>query len=230
MAGGLGTRLYPLTMNRAKALLEYKGKALITYLLDKVPQHIDILISVNTKFEADFRRWQQSIDRYVEICFEEASTDKQKKGAVSSLNFWISHKGITEDLIVIAGDNYFEFDLSHFIAAYNGYNPLVAVYDIGDTSKASEFGIVRLDGYKIVELKEKPAIANSSLVATACYILPPRIFPRLTQYCSTGRQDNLGGFISYLVATDKVYAYVFTELWFDIGTNVFLNKRKPNVR
>ena len=218
MAGGLGTRLYPLTINRVKALLKYKGKPLLTYLVDKVPQYIDILISINKTFEADFQWWQHGIDRHVEICCEEASTDEQKKGAVSSLNFWIGHKGIDEDLLVIAGDNYFEFDLSNFITTYNGYNTLVAIHDIGDRSKAKQFGVVRLDDYKIVEFKEKPAITSSSLIATACYILPPRIFPRLAQYCSIGRRDNLGNFISYLVHTDEVYAYAFTELWFDIGS------------
>ena len=62
------------------------------------------------------------------------------------------------DLMLDIGDNYFEFDLSKFIAAYNGKNSLVAVYDIGDPQKASQFGVVRLAGYKIAELKEKPAM------------------------------------------------------------------------
>ncbi len=67
MAGGLGTRLYPLTINRVKALLKYKDKPLLTYLVDKVPQYIDILISINTRFEADVQWWQHGIDRHVEI-------------------------------------------------------------------------------------------------------------------------------------------------------------------
>jgi glucose-1-phosphate thymidylyltransferase len=162
----------------------------------------------------------------VEICLEEATTDEQKKGAISSLNFWIDRKGIAEDLLVIAGDNYFEFDLSRFIAAYNGYNTLVATYDIGDRSKATKFGVVCLDDCKIVEFEEKPAITNSSLIATACYILPPRIFPSLVQYCSAGKRDNLGSFVSYLVATDEVHAYVFTELWFDIGSEGYSQQQE----
>ena len=139
-------------------------------------------------------------------------------GAVGSLNFWINHKNIAEDLLVIAGDNYFEFDLSKFVTAYNGKNSLVAIYDIGDPQKASQFGVVRLDGYRIAELKEKPTKPRSSLIATACYFFPPRIFPLLSQYCSEGKRDNLGDFISYLIDTDEVRGYLFTELWFDIGS------------
>jgi len=218
LAGGFGTRLYPLRINRPKALLEYKGKPLLSHIVDRIPQDIHILLSINKKFEADFNRWRKTIDKPVEICIEDAWTEEQKKGAVSSLNFWINHKNIAQDLLVIAGDNYFEFDLSKFIAAHNGKNSLVAVYDIGDPRKASQFGVVRLDGYKIAELKEKPTKPRSSLIATACYFFPLRIFPLLSRYCSEGKRDNLGDFISYLIDIDEVHGYPFTELWFDIGS------------
>jgi len=219
LAGGFGTRLYPLTINKPKALLEYKGKPLLNHLVSKIPQNMDILISTNKKFEADLRQWQRSAGRDIELCVEETWSEEQKKGAVASLNFWIDSTGIKEDLLVIAGDNYFGFDLSRFIAAYNGNNTLVAVHDIGDRSQASQFGVVQLDGYRIVELEEKPANPKSSLIATACYILPPRVFPLLRRYCSGGRRDNLGSFISHLIAVDEVHGYLFTEPWFDIGSN-----------
>jgi len=218
MAGGFGVRLYPLTINKAKALLGYKGKPLITYLVNKVPPGMDILVSINIKFETDFHQWQKTLDRYIELCVEETQTEEQKKGAVSSLNFWIESKGIAEDLLVIAGDNYFGFDLTQFIAAYDGNNTLVAIHDIGDKRQASQFGVVRLDGCRIAEFEEKPANPVSSLIATACYILPPRVFPLLRQYCSEGRRDNLGSFISHLVEVDEVFGYPFAERWFDIGT------------
>jgi len=217
-AGGFGTRLYPLTLNKAKALLEYRGKPLLTHIVDKVPQAIDILVSCNKKFEVDFHRWQKTIDRQVEIFVEDVLTEEQRRGAVGSLNYWVSLKNITEDLMVIAGDNYFEFKLTKFIASYNGKNALVAIYDIGDKSKASQFGVVSLEGRKIVKFEEKPAKPESSLIATACYIFPPRIFPLLSSYCSEGKRDNLGSFIAYLIDKDEVYAYPFTELWLDIGT------------
>lgn len=220
LAGGFGTRLYPLTVNKAKALFDYQGKPLLSHLVEMVPRDMDVLVSINKKFEADFQGWQQGIDRQVELCLEEAHNNEQKKGAVSALNLWVKHKGINEDLLVIAGDNYFGFDLSHFISSFNGKNTLVAVHDIGDRERASHFGVVRLNGNRIVNIEEKPAAPSASLISTACYILPPRVFSYLNQYCSEGRRDNLGDFISYLVANDKVYAYIFKEKWFDIGTEV----------
>jgi len=218
LAGGFATRLYPLTASRAKALLEYKGKPIINHIVDKIPPNMDIMVSINKKFESDFSRWQQGLDREVEILVEEALSEHQKLGAVSSLSYWIESRSIVEDLLAIAGDNYFEFNMAQFIAAYNGKNALVAVYDIGDKDKASQFGVVQLEGHRIAEFQEKPAIPESSLVATACYIFPRRIFPLLHRYCQEGKRDNLGSFISYLIDQDEVHAYTFTELWLDIGS------------
>jgi glucose-1-phosphate thymidylyltransferase len=226
LAGGFGTRLYPLITNKSKALLEYKGKPLLSHLVDKVPRNIEILVSTNLKFEADFRRWRQGMDREIDLCVEAIWSDKQKKGAVGSLNFWITTKHISEDLLVIAGDNYFEFDLSQFIAAYDGKNTLVAVHDIGDKSRAGQFGVARLDGNRLAGLEEKPAKPASSLVATACYIFPPRVFPLLQHYCSSVKRDNLGSFISHLIEVNQVQGYLFTEPWFDIGSNYSSSKKK----
>lgn len=217
MAAGFGTRLYPLTLEKAKALLEYKGKPLINYVIEKIPQDIDILVNVNLKFEADFRKWQKTINRKVTLCIEPVSTEQEALGAVGSIDYWVKEKKIMEDLLVLASDNYFEFDLRQFIKSYNGRNPLVAVYDMGDKSKVRQFGVVRLESNRIVELVEKPKKPRSSLVAIACYIFPQRIFPLLFQCCVEGR-DNLGSFISYLVEIDEVQAFTFSEAWYDIGS------------
>jgi len=218
LAGGFGTRMYPLTTNRAKALFDYQGRPLLSHLVDRIPRDMDILVSTNKKFETDFENWRQTTDRQIELCLEEAHKNEHKKGAIGALNHWIKQQGIGEDLLVLAGDNYFGFDLARFIAAYNAENTLVAVYDIGDRQKARHFGVVSLNGYRILDIKEKPADAASSLIATACYTLPPRIFSHLDRYCSEKRRDNLGNFISYLVKNDEVHAFTFTDKWFDIGT------------
>ncbi|MFC1911873.1 nucleotidyltransferase family protein [Chloroflexota bacterium] len=218
LASGFGTRLYPLTISKAKGLLEYRGKALITHLVEKIPRDIDILVNTNKKFEADFRSWQDTISRKVTLCVEPVFSEEQKFGAIGSLDYWIKNKNIADDLLVMASDNYFEFDLGRFIAGYNGKNALVAVYHLEDKSKASQFGVVQLEGQRITAFEEKPAEPKGSLIATACYLLPQRLFPLISQFCAEGKKDNLGSFIAYLMDKDEVYAHAFGELWFDAGS------------
>jgi glucose-1-phosphate thymidylyltransferase len=217
LASGFGTRLYPLTMNRAKALLPYKGKPMINHIVDRIPPGTEILVNVNMKFEQDFREWAGSQDRPVTICVENVRSDDEKMGAIGSLNYWIKQKNITEDLLLFGCDNYFEFDLSLFIGAYDGRHVLVAIYDVGHPSKATQYGVVRIEGNRIIELEEKPSVPKTSLVSTACWIVPPRVFPIISAFCDAACTDNLGFFIAHLVGIDTVCAYPFEDLWIDIG-------------
>jgi len=216
LASGFGTRLYPLTRDTAKALIQYKGKPLLTHIVERIPRNIDILLVTNRKFESDFLRWQQNMDRRVAIAVEDVWTEKEKKGALGSLTFGIEQESIKEDLLVLASDDYFEFDLSRFIAAYSGDNALVAVHDIGDKKRARQFGVVEVEKGRIVRCEEKPAHPKTSLIGIACYLLPPRLFPVLSRYHHEHPEvDQLGRFITYLVESDTVDAYIFTELWQD---------------
>jgi glucose-1-phosphate thymidylyltransferase len=220
LSSGFGTRLYPLTLTVAKGLLEYRGRPLIDYVIDKIPRDVDILVNVNKKFEDDFRRWREGVPRDIKICAEPVYNEEQSLGAIGSLIYWIKNENITEDLLVIASDNYFEFKLTDFLARYNGRDMLLAVREIGDVNLAKKYGVVETDGDRIVHFEEKPAEPKSSLVATVCYVYPSRIFPVLFDYAGAGRRDNIGSFVTYLIdeAKEPAYAFPFTERWLDIGS------------
>ena len=226
LAGGFATRLHPIVVNKAKALLEFNGKPVVTHIINRIPSDIDIMVTTNKKFELDFYDWQKNLGRKVEVCVEEALEDRQKKGAVGAVDFWIKSKNISEDLLVIAADNYFELDITDLISKFNGNNAILAVYDIGDKDKACEMGrecqigMVILEGNKIIRFDEKPSEPTSSIVATGIYVLPSRIFSVLSDYCSSGKRDNMGNFIHYLLEREDVNAYIFTEFWMDIGYEI----------
>ena len=226
LAGGFATRLYPLTIDKAKALLEIKGKPVINHIIDRVPNNIEVLVSTNKKFETDFKEWQKTLRRPVEILIEEALTDDRKLGAVGAIDYWIKRKDIKEDIVVIAADNYLEFDLTDLMAKFDGKNVMIAVHDVGDKDKACDIGkkcqlgLVILDGTKVIRLDEKPPEPTSSIIATGIYVLPQRIFPLLAQYCRQKKRDNLGEFINFLLSKEEVFAYPFTEVWADIGDEI----------
>ena len=217
LASGFGTRLYPVTKKTAKGLLPYKGKPVIDYIVESIPGGIEINVASNRKFEAQYRKWQGEINRDVRLFVEPVENEEQSLGAVGSLEYWVRQNAIDDDLLVIAGDNYFEMDMTHFISRFDGEHTLVAVYDIGDRRDACQFGVVQLDEDKITSLAEKPREPQSSLVATACYLFPAGVLAALNDYCKQGRKDNLGNFIAHLIGCGSVQAYVFNGAWFDIG-------------
>ena len=159
-----------------------------------------------------------SVTRKLELVVEDVWNEKQSLGAIGSLIHAVREMSIDDDIIVLAGDNYFEFSIPEFCSTCNGENALIAVYDIGNKEDATQFGVLSVDGLKVTDFEEKPPHPKSSLVATGCYVLPARIFPLLEQYCASGRRDNLGEFIKYLVDEDEVHAWPFTDRWLDIGS------------
>src|SRR5947208_3455211 len=141
LAAGYATRLYPLTLNKAKPLLEVGGKPMIEWLLDNlgsVPQLGTTYIVTNAKFAADFQDWaneyqKRNPDTKIKIINDGSTSDDDKLGAIGDINLvLIREKLSTDDLLVIAGDNLFEQPLSDFINAAKSSAATVAVHDLGD--------------------------------------------------------------------------------------------------
>lgn len=220
LAGGFATRLWPLSERRAKPLLPIAGKEIVSHLVEKLPKDIEIIISTNEQFEKPFKDWKRAKfpKRNIKILVEPVATEGEKKGAIGGISYAISECKIDDDLVVLAGDNLFTFDLAHFVSEYKG-NALVAVYDIESREKAKKFGVVHIQNNKIVEFEEKPQKPKSSIVSTLCYILPKESLPYLKEFAKKGK-DNAGDFIAYLVKNSPfdVEPYIFSGSWFDVGS------------
>ena len=223
LAGGYGKRLRPLTNYQAKPLLEVAGRPIIEYIMDRLPKDVVPLISVNERYEASFLRWQKERGYSFKLIVEETTKEEEKLGSVGGLAYLLEKEKIKENIMVIAGDNLFDFDLGAFMNSYSG-NALIATYDIGDKNKIrGKYGnIVINDRNQIVDFLEKPEEPLSTLASTGCYIFPEDTSSLLDEFM-TGRskkeRDAMGNFCIWLVKEKKltVGTFSFSGLWFDIG-------------
>ncbi len=229
LAAGYGTRLNELTKDKSKCLLKINEKPVIERIIDKLNFH-DIWILTNNKFYDDFQRWFNSlfisrpINSDIRLISDETETIEKRLGAVGDMHFFTGLRTLynpkEEDLLVIGGDNLFEFDIEDFIK-YSKDKTCVALYNIKNLEKAKRFGVVEIDDKKkILNFEEKPNNPKSTLVSTACYKFKSEdITYYLNRYIKqNNHKDNLGNFIKYLSEIKSVYGYVFKEKWFDIGT------------
>jgi len=218
LAGGFATRLWPLTENKAKPLLHLKDRPIISHIVDGLPEDMEIIISTNAVFENEFKKWAEDYaGRPIKIFVEDSFDDEFKKGALGATAMVIGHEKLDEDLLLIAGDNYFGFKMKDFINSYQD-NPILAAYDIRDLNLAKRFGVVVARDGQVVEFQEKPQEPKSTLVSTGCYIFPKENLDDIVEYAKE-KNDDLGGIFEYLLKKGApVNVFSFQEKWFDVGS------------
>src|SRR5207237_1119368 len=147
LAAGYATRLYPLTLNKAKPLLEVGAKPIIEWLFDNlepVSNLRTVFVVTNDKFAGDFQNWanayqdrsasaKTTADRQprmqIKIINDGSKSDDDKLGAIGDINLVLTRENLTnDDLLVLAGDNLFEQPLTEFVNAAKHSQATVAVH------------------------------------------------------------------------------------------------------
>ena len=234
LAAGYGTRLYPLTQSMPKPLLDVNGKPMVEYIFKKMKAIADIenyYMVVNEKFHKKFEEWGKGYDSKNPIMFINNGTtdDSNKLGAVRDIDLVIRESNIKDDLLIVAGDNLFDFDLQGFYNFYKQKNSFcVGLFRINDTSLICKYSNVKLDNDKrITDFVEKPPKALSDLVAICLYIFPKKGLYLVKKYLEEGNNpDAPGYFMQWLAKKEKVYGYEFAGKWLDIGDINSYNKAK----
>jgi len=223
LAGGFATRLWPITKDRPKMFLPLAEETVIDRILSdlEADDRIDrVFVSTNREFATDFRAYLNS-SRFEKprVSVEETSYEGEKFGVVGALAQLIDREAVTDDLLVVAGDNYIGFDLAEFVDAFESRDvPTLAAYDVGSLDRASSYGIVTLDGDRVVDFQEKPDEPASTLVSIACYAFPADAVGLFEEYLTAGNNpDEPGWFIQWLHERLPTYAFAFDDPWFDIG-------------
>jgi glucose-1-phosphate thymidylyltransferase len=224
LAAGYATRLRPLTDTWAKELLPVGGRPILDRIIEAVTgvEAVDeVHVVTNTHKLPAFTRWAEGRD--VTVHDDGTTSNDDRLGAIGDMQFVIDHAQIDDDLLVIAGDNLFDFSLVEFVAFWQSKGPssAVAVRDVGSLELASHYGIVALanDG-RVVDFEEKPADPPSTLAATATYIFH-REHARLIKPYLAGEHgaDQPGRFVGWLQRHEPVYGWVFDSTWYDIGSH-----------
>jgi glucose-1-phosphate thymidylyltransferase len=227
LAAGYATRLYPLTKDRPKPLLEVGGRPILDWIADKVDEVADIdelHVVTNARFAEQLTAWAAGRDgRLAPAVHDDGTTSNDDRlGAIGDIAFVVERAGLVgDDMLVVAGDNLFEFSLADYVRWWRGHpdGSAIAVRDCGDLELAKQYGVVGLDDdERVVSLVEKPQQPEHTLVAIATYLYNRDHVPLLDDYLSGGNSpDAPGNFIAWLYRRRPVYGYRLSGTWFDIG-------------
>jgi glucose-1-phosphate thymidylyltransferase len=235
LAAGYATRLYPLTLDKAKPLLVVGGKPIIEWVVDNlagIPDLETIYVVTNDKFADDFEAWSERYqNRHPQFKFkiinDGSTSDEDKLGAIGDINLVVTRENLTQgSLLIIAGDNLFTESLANFADSARGTDATVAVYDVGDLEAIKKYGNITVDAEGIItRFEEKPKKPQGTLAAIALYHYSPAVLSLLTTYLAAGNNpDQPGRFVQWLYTRKPVKTFQIKGKWLDIGSKETLEK------
>lgn len=217
LAGGTGSRLYPLTKVTNKHLLPVGRKPMIYHPIGKLTEvGIDeILIVTGVEHMGDIVNLLGSGREFK--CRFTYKVQDQAGGIAQALGLAESFVG-DDKMAVILGDNIFEDKLKPFVDKFvtQKKGAKILVKEISDPRR---FGVVEVKNGKVVSIEEKPKKPKSNFVVTGIYFFDSEVFKTIRQLKPSGRGE--------LEITDVNLAYlkrgtltfdILSGWWSDAGT------------
>ena len=226
LAAGYATRLRPLTEHTAKPLLPIAGRPMIDHIGDKLAELPDVdhvHVVTNRRFAPAFTAWAATRSGLPVTVHDDGTTSNEdRRGAIGDIQFTIERADLAgEDLMIIAGDNLFDFSLVDYAAFWRGKGDgsAIALYRCPDPELVKQYSIVELDETERVRsFIEKPANPSTDLVAIATYLYRRDHVALISTYLAEGNSpDQPGNLVAWLVPRVPVYGYRFAGDWLDIG-------------
>ncbi len=235
LAAGYATRLYPLTLTKAKPLLEVAGKPMIEWVLDNlapIPGIETVYVVTNAKFAQDFQDWADGYAKSqpevkFKIVNDGSRSDADKLGAIGDIRLVITQEELAgQPLVVVAGDNLFSEPLADFAAAAEGSAATLATYDVGDLEAMKKYSAIKTDAQGVItHFEEKPEKPETTLTGIALYYFAPETLELFTTYIAAGNNpDQPGRFIQWLYTRRPVKTYQIKGVWYDIGSKETLEE------
>ena len=222
LAAGYATRMYPLTLNYPKPLLEVGGKKIIDWLiedLEKSGVERTVVVS-NHKFISQFQAWADGRENI--IVLDDGSEDNDHRlGAVKDIEFAIEKANIDDDIVVLAGDNVLNFSLSSFIEyGRKRKTSCIMRHEEKDENKLRKTGVIEINEDELVlNMEEKPKEPKSNWAVPPFYYYTKEDKDLIKEGIASGcGTDAPGSFVSWLVKTRPVHAYRMIGERFDVGS------------
>lgn len=223
LAAGYATRLYPLTENYPKPLLEVGDKTILDWLIDDIDgsKLVDEYVVIsNHKYAHHFEEWAKNKTVKITVVDDGTSTNETRLGAVKDIQYAIDELHIADDMLVIAGDNVLDFSLSKFIEyAKTKQSSCIMRYYEADEKKLLKCGIVTIDeNDKIINMTEKSPNPATHWCTPPFYYYTKEDARKVKEGIEAGcGVDAPGSYIAWLCKQTLVYAMEMPGKRYDIG-------------
>ncbi|MEX0779918.1 MAG: sugar phosphate nucleotidyltransferase [Balneolales bacterium] len=232
LAGGTGSRLYPLTKVTNKHLLPIGNKPMIYYPIEKMlDAGIDeILIVTGTEHMGDVVNLLGSGRKFG--CRFTYKVQDEAGGIAQALGLAENFIG-NDSMLVILGDNIFSFSLKGAVESYAG-GAKILIKKVADPKR---YGVAVIQGDKITGIEEKPENPKSDYCVTGIYMFDNEVFNHIRKLKPSGRGELEITDVNNFYIREKLMKYAVLDGWWtDAGTpesyktaNELVHKKGSNI-
>ncbi len=218
LAGGSGTRLYPLTRITNKHLLAVYNKPMIYYPIETLVEAgiNDIMIVTGGEMAGDFLRL---LGNGSEFGLKHLNyTYQEGEGGIADALRLTEHFAEGKKIVVILGDNIIEKSIKRYVDKFRRQKDGARIL-IKDVPDPERFGTVELKGDRIVGVEEKPKRPKSNYVVTGIYMYDNRVYDIIKTLKPSARGElEITDVNNDYIRRGKMSYDILDGWWTDAGT------------
>ena len=220
LAGGLATRLRPLTWITNKHLLPVYNKPMIYFPLEAMKRAgiKEILVTSSPDHAGDFANLLRAGEEFgLKLYY---AVQKNPKGGISDAVLLAEEFCQNEKLLVLLGDNIFGYDLSDAVKDFDKKEKGAIVFGIEMPTESRQYGVIEIDkSGKVISIEEKPEHPKSKIAQTGIYMYDQRVFDFIKGLTPSQRGELEVTDLNNFYVNEGTMECKIIDWWIDAGTS-----------
>ena len=220
LAGGLATRLRPLTLVTNKHLLTVYNKPMIYYPLEAIAKTEikEVLVTSSSDHAGHFTNLLGAGEEFgMKIYY---GVQKQPKGGIADAILLAEEFGRGEKTLVVLGDNIFNHDLKKRVRDFEKKDKGAVVFGVQMNTESRQYGVIEVDGQgKVLSIEEKPEHPKSNIAQTGIYMYDERVFDFIKKQKPSARGELEVTDLNNFYLREKTLECEIIDWWIDAGTS-----------
>ncbi|HSX09090.1 MAG TPA: sugar phosphate nucleotidyltransferase [Candidatus Saccharimonadales bacterium] len=220
LAGGLATRLRPLTLVTNKHLLPVYNKPMIYYPLEVMAKAgiKEVLITTSPDHAGDFASLLKSGKELFDLNLY-YGVQENPKGIADAIQL-AKDFAKDEKILVLLGDGIFNLDLRPIVEEFDKEERGARVFGMHMATESKQYGVIEMaeDG-KVISIEEKPENPKSDIAQTGIYMYDSEVFHHISTLKPSGRGELEVTDLNNIYLHEGTLRCHLLEWWIDAGTS-----------
>jgi len=220
LAGGLATRLRPLTSVTNKHLLPIYNKPMIYYPIEAMARAgiKEVLLTSSPDHAGHFENLLGTGEEFGLKIFY--AVQENPKGGISDAIMLAEDFAKDEKILVILGDNIFSFNLKDAVEKFEKKDKGAMVFGIKMPTESGQYGVIEMDkDGKVISIEEKPEHPKSDIAQTGIYMYDDQVFKFIKNLTPSARGELEVTDLNNFYVREGTMSCSLIDWWIDAGTS-----------